>query len=244
MSDATSDQDALVVITGASRGIGRAMAAAVPVPARVVDVSRSGADGLEHLEADLSDPAAWSQLASELGRLVTETQPDRAVLVHAAGTLTPIGFVGEVDAGDYRDAVLLNSAAAQVIGHHFLAATGGVPRREVVMITSGAATSVYEGWSAYGAGKAALDHWVRNVGAEQRRRGGATVVSIAPGVVATAMQEQIRATDPEDFPAVDKFVGLHREGRLEDPDDVAPRLWALIEQGLESGSVVDIRDLG
>jgi len=64
-------------------------------------------------------------------------------------------------------------------------------------IGSGAAHNVYEGWSAYCAGKAAADHWVRTVGAEQQRRGGhCLVVSIAPGIVATAMQEQIRRTAP------------------------------------------------
>lgn len=248
MSDAVdpaeSSGSALVLITGGSRGIGRAMADAVPVPARVVDVSRSGADDLEHLAADLSDPDSWTRVGAEIQRLVEETGPGRAVLVHAAGTLTPIGFAGEVDGEAYRDAVLLNSAAGQVLGHHFLAATAGVPRREVVMITSGAATSAYAGWSTYGPGKAALDHWVRNVGAEQARRGGARIYSIAPGVVATAMQEQIRDTDAEDFPAVDKFVRLHREGDLAAPGEVAPRMWELVEQGMESGSVVDIRELG
>lgn len=237
---------ALVVITGASRGIGAALARAVPwTDAHTVDVSRSGGtDADEHLAADLSDPGEWDRVATALERRLDRLQPADTALLHAAGTLTPIGFAGEVDAAAYRDAVLVNSAAGQVLGGAFLRATRGVPgRRVLTMLSSGAATSAYEGWSAYGAGKAALDQWVRTVGAEQARRAGATVCAIAPGVVATAMQEQIRRSDPADFPAVDRFVELHERGALADPDHVAVRLWEVLERGVEPGAVLDLRDL-
>ena len=237
-----------VLITGASRGIGRALAERVPFEARVVDVSRSGppeGSGWDHVGADLSRPEDWAELAAGLGRIVEEAEPERAVLVHAAGTLTPIGFVGEVPDADYAANVVLNSAAGQVVGHLFLRMTARLPgRRDVVMISSGAATTPYEGWSGYNAGKAALDHWVRTVGAEQELRGGAWICAIGPGVVATRMQEQIRATDADDFPAVGKFRDLHREGELGDPDDVARRLWEVVEsRSVDSGSVVDLREL-
>lgn len=233
----------VVLITGASRGIGRALAETVPFPARVLDVSRSGTDGLEHLPADLATIDGWRMLGDALAREFRDFDGDRAVLIHAAGTLAPIGFAGEVDDDAYRDNVLLNSAAGQVIGHLFLAATHGLDaRRELVMITSGAATSPYAGWSAYGAGKAALDQWVRTVGAEQEQRGGARVVSIAPGVVATAMQEHIREQDPGDFPRVERFRDLHERGELRDPQVVARQLWSLLDDGPDNGAVLDLRD--
>jgi benzil reductase ((S)-benzoin forming) len=139
--------------------------------------------------------------------------------------------------------VLLNSAAGQVLGEAFLAAVAPLAdvRRELVMISSGAARTAYPGWSAYGAGKAALDQWARAVAAEQQRRGGVRVHSIAPGVVATAMQAHIRGMDAADFPPVDRFRRLHADGRLEDPDDVARRLWALLD-GDTTEPVVDLRD--
>lgn len=236
--------DALVIITGASRGIGRAVADAVPFPARVLDVSRSGADGLEHITADLATPQGWTALGGALRREFDGFEGDRAVLVHCAGTLTPIGFVGEVDDELYAANVMLNSAAGQVIGHHFLAATAHLDcRRELVMISSGAASSVYPGWSAYCAGKAALDHWVRVTGREQAQRAGALVVAIAPGVVATEMQAEIRAQDPEDFPAVERFRQLHDDGELRDPDEVARELWQVLDRGPDNGAVLDLRDL-
>lgn len=236
----------LVFITGASSGIGLALARSVPFPATVVDISRSGPPdtSIAHISADLSDPGMWNKVGSELKRLIEDNEPDRAVFIHAAGTLHPMGFAGEVDTDAYASNVMLNSAAGQVLGHLYLEA---VQDREgtfdLVMIGSGAATSVYPGWSSYGAGKAAMDQWVRNVGAEQVERGGVRVSAIAPGVVATDMQEQIRDTPESDFPKVDRFQALYQDGVLADPEDAAERIWRVIERGLDPGSVVDVRDL-
>ncbi|MGD2044135.1 MAG: SDR family NAD(P)-dependent oxidoreductase, partial [Acidimicrobiia bacterium] len=179
----------LVFITGASSGLGRALADTTPFPATVVDISRSGPPedtAIEHITADLSRPEEWPGVGEEFKRLINELAPGRIVFIHAAGTLTPIGFAGEVDTEAYAANVVLNSAAGQVLGHLLLQAVAGRDASvDLVMISSGAASSVYAGWSSYGAGKAALDQWVRNVGLEQKERGGARVCAIAPGVVAT-----------------------------------------------------------
>ena len=63
--------------------------------------------------------------------------------------------------------VLLDSASPQVLGDAFLRAARETHAEcHVVMISSGAAFTVFEGWSAYCAGKAAMDQWVRTAGAE------------------------------------------------------------------------------
>jgi hypothetical protein len=112
------------------------------------------------------------------------------------------------------------------------------------MISSGAARSVYEGWSAYGAGKAALDHWVRTAGAEQERRGGRVrILAVAPGVVETAMQAQIRATDAADFPEVQRFHELAERGELRAPEEAARDVWSLLDRELPNGAVVDLREV-
>lgn len=237
----------LIVITGASSGLGLALARTPPFPAHVVDISRSGpsaGDDIEHFPADLSKPGEWARVGDEIKRLIAQLQPDRAVMVHAAGTLTPIGFAGEVDSAAYTDNVILNSGAGQVLGHYFLEALAGLDGSfDLVMISSGAARSVYPGWSSYGAGKAALDHWVRNVGAEQRERGGVRVSAIAPGVIATDMQQQIRSTPERDFPDVARFHALHTDGDLVEPEVAAGKVWSAIEKGIESGAVLDVRSL-
>ena len=241
-----ADDRAQVWISGASSGIGAALAATVPWDgARVVDISRRGADGLEHLEADLADPSSWGKVAGAFEEGLSRSGGGPAVFVHAAGTLDPMGFAAEVDGDAYERNVVLNSAAPQVLGRAFVAAAAGRPgRRHLVMLTSGAARSVYPGWSSYGAGKAAVDQWVRDVGAEQDLRGGVRVVAVAPGTVDTAMQARIRETPEESFPSRQKFLDLHRDGKLADPVEVAAKIWSLLgRDDLDNGAVVDLREL-
>lgn len=236
----------LVFVTGASSGIGLALAKAVASDgARVVDISRRGSDAAFHLAADLADPAAWPRVAEVFDRELSTARGGSAALFHCAGTLHPMGFAGEVDPEAYARNVLLNSAAPQVLGDAFLRSLHrAAARGHLVMISSGAASNVYEGWTSYGAGKAAVDQWVRAAGAEQARRGGRCVVlAVAPGVVATAMQEQIRAMSEREFPEIAKFVELHASGALRQPAAVATEILHLVERGLPNGSVVDLRAL-
>ncbi len=236
---------ALVWITGASSGIGAALVRTLPwSDAEVIGVARRAPSGCAHLPADLATEEGWAVLARDVAARVAGGSQSRVVLVHAAGSLDPVGFAREVDPAAYTRNVLLNAAAPQVIGQAFLAATAGLPvRRDLVLLTSGAAHTVYPGWSSYGAGKAAVDQWCRTAGAEEAARDGAVVLAVAPGVVATAMQERLRATPEASFPARERFVRLHEQGRLADPDEVAARIWGVVDAGFASGSVLDLRDL-
>jgi benzil reductase ((S)-benzoin forming) len=238
--------NSLVIITGASSGLGLALATSVPFPARTIDFSRSGPPdhaGIEHVVADLSDPRTWSTTATAISTAISGTDPNRSVFIHCAGTLTPIGPVSHVDDDVYISNVLLNSAAGQVLGMAYLKALAGrAGDHDLVMVSSGAATTAYPGWAAYGAGKAALNQWVRAVGKEQQIDGGVRVSAIAPGVVDTAMQAEIRGTNVNHFPDVDRFRRLKEAGDLISPEEAARKMWAAIESRLESGAVIDLRN--
>jgi benzil reductase ((S)-benzoin forming) len=236
---------ALVIVTGGSAGIGRALLGHAPDGSRV-DVSRSGPaePGIDHLAADLADPSGWADVARAMSDRIAAADVDRVTVVLNAGVIEPIGPAGQVDPDAYARSVLLNGAAPQVLGERLVAALQAhpAPRRELVLISSGAARTAYPGWSAYGAAKAATDHWVRTVAAEQERTDRPVrVVAIAPGVVATGMQEAIRATDEATFPSVGRFRDLHRDGALADPDEVAVRLWRTLDDP-SAGPVTDLRD--
>ena len=236
----------LVFLTGASSGIGLALAKAVPFEdARIIGISRGGAKGFEHFAADLAEPASWRRVAELFAREISGFAGDRVVFVHCAGTLQPMGFAGEVDGEAYARNVLLNSAAPQVLGDAFLRALRLCEASgHLVMISSGAASAAYAGWTSYGAGKAAVDQWVRTAGAEQtRREGRCRVLAIAPGVVATAMQTEIREMSIDDFPEVAKFVDLHEAGGLREPATVAREIWDLLDRDLANGAVLDLRGL-
>jgi len=237
--------EGLIFVSGGSSGIGLALVRAVPFDdARTIDISRRGGAGCEHFAADLADPAEWRRVAELFDREIPGFRGERVIFIHSAGTLEPIGYAGEVAAEEYARNVLLNSAAPQVLGDAFLRAVAkGSTPAQLIFISSGAASSVYEGWTSYCAGKAAVDQWTRTAGAEQERRGGhCRVLSVAPGVVATGMQQQIREMPARAFPDVDKFVALHRGGELREPAVVARELWALLDRGHPNGAVLDLRD--
>jgi len=74
-----------------------------------------------------------------------------------------------------------------------------------------------------------------------RRGGRCRVLAVAPGVVATAMQAEIRRTAARDFPEVSRFVELYKVGALREPADAARDIWALLARDFENGAVLDLR---
>ncbi|HZX07087.1 SDR family NAD(P)-dependent oxidoreductase, partial [Kribbella sp.] len=166
---------------------------------------------------------------------------DRVIFVHNAGTITPIGPAAGADPESYNRAVLLNSAAPQILGAAFLRASAHLTcERHLIMLSSGAAKTAYAGWSSYNAGKAAVEHWVRTVGQEQPPE-GCRVIAVAPGVVDTAMQSEVRAADEADFPSVARFHTLKETGALATPTEAAHGIWSLLTKDLPNGSCVDLR---
>lgn len=238
----------LVLISGASSGIGAGLLGLLAdEPGTVVaSISRSAIDGDHHLSADLSVPDDWDRVSAFMETTARTVGANRITFVHCAATIEPIGFAGEVDAAAYAKNVVLNSASPQVLGDRViaLAVRHGIPAT-VVQISSGAATKAYPGLSSYCAGKAAIEHWTRTVGSEMARRGNdIMVMAIAPGVVATGMQEKIRSTPKSSLPDLPRFERLKAEGDLADPTDVARRLWSVVKRpDVENGAVLDLRDL-
>lgn len=235
----------LAVITGASSGIGAALVSvARNAGATVASTSRRPADGDVHLDLDLAQPSSWPGFRAWLADLVSD-EVDRVTMVHAAGTVTPVGFTGEVDQDQLATAAILNSVVPQVVGDAAIAAVGPERTTTIMMITSGAATSAYAGMAHYCAGKASMDQWVRVAGAEQDHRGSDVLVwAVAPGVVESAMQEHLRAADPEDFPNTTRHRRLAHDDDLSTADEVAEVLWRLASQRAHpNGAVLDVREL-
>jgi NAD(P)-dependent dehydrogenase (short-subunit alcohol dehydrogenase family) len=111
----------LIWVTGASRGIGKALIQAVPWQgARVIGVSRSPGPAPVHLAADLAGPAGWDMAEASFHRELAGFSGSRVVFIHAAGAIGPIGFAGETDPREYRASVLLNAAAPLILGDAFL----------------------------------------------------------------------------------------------------------------------------
>ena len=245
VSDSPEDQGPiLAVVTGASRGIGAGIAAAATADGSVVAVcNRSASDFERQLTVDLSRPESWPEFATWFDKLVDDVAPAQIVAIHNAATLTPIGFAGEVDAEGYTSNVLLNSAAPQVVGDAIIrTARCATTPTVLVQLSSGAGKNPYPGWTSYCASKAAVDMWVRSVGLEQADRNDLVrALSISPGVVATAMQAEIRTSDSDAFPDVERFQDLHDDDHLADPAEVGATIWQIARsETWANGTVGDL----
>jgi NAD(P)-dependent dehydrogenase (short-subunit alcohol dehydrogenase family) len=113
------------------------------------------------------------------------------------------------------------------------------------LISSGLGRSAMAGSASYCAAKAGMDHLARALALEEAERpNGARVVSLAPGVIDTDMQLQLRGADPELFKARPRFVGLHEGGQLVSPAEGARRVLAYLARAdFGRNPVGDVRDL-
>ncbi len=233
----------LAVITGASRGIGAGIAAAAAASgATVAACNRSPTDIELQLTADLADPAAWATFARWYDELVGAQSPDRVVVVHNSASLTPIGPAGDVDPAGYTSHVLLNSAAPQVIGDAVIRTARRHDTPTVLLqLSSGAASTPFPGWSGYCASKAAVEMWVQTVATELADGDPVRVASVRPGIVATDMQAEIRSSEADAFPNVERFREFHASGALADPTSVGATIWGFgQDDSWANGVVLDV----
>ncbi|MBI1192741.1 MAG: SDR family NAD(P)-dependent oxidoreductase [Bacteroidetes bacterium] len=212
-------------ITGTSRGIGRAIAEAACASGlfRVTGYARgSGPEhpAYTHVTLDLSDAAALETFAFP----PLEDNIEQVVLINNAGMLGPVAHLGSFDAAAIDATVRVNLTAPLVLSNAFIHAYSHFPApRLIVHVSTGAATSPYDGWSLYCSTKAGLDMLARVQERElaMRKDGWPFAVrAIAPGVVQTAMQATLRASDASGFSLKQKFIELDAQGQLSDARQV------------------------
>lgn len=246
----------LVILTGASRGLGRALAEQLLAPGRLLlTVSRHPDPSLK--EAAAQRGSALEQWALDLAHGVGAAarleawlhKQDRgrftaATLINNAGLLGRVGPIQDGDAESIAAALRVGLEAPALLAAAFLRATESwnVPRK-VLNVSSGAGRRAIAGWSVYCAAKAGLDHLSRVMALDEARRpNGAKVVSLAPGVIDTDMQAQLRAADAAGFPDQPRFREMKAEGQLATPAEAAARVLAYLARpdfGMEP--VADVR---
>ncbi|NVO85090.1 SDR family NAD(P)-dependent oxidoreductase [Hymenobacter terrestris] len=233
------------LITGASRGLGRALAeAALARPdTTVIGICRHATvqhERYQHQPLDLSDlPAVQHNLHKVFARFPDATS---LTLINNAAVLGEIGYLGEQTNEHFEFVFDINLLAPAMLMNTFLSAYQGreLPRT-ILNISSGAAQRPVDGWGAYSASKAALDALSRTAQHEQELRGsGVRIRSLSPGILDTPMQEHIRSADAHDFSEAAKFADFHQQGQLRQPAEVAGRIMAWLQQP-DLGSEVVLR---
>jgi NAD(P)-dependent dehydrogenase (short-subunit alcohol dehydrogenase family) len=223
---ATSDQPRLAVVTGGSRGLGRAVTRELALRGWRVIADARDADRLRSAVRTMP-PGSVTPVAGDIAdaahRLTIAEAVEEAggldLLVNNASILGPspqprladypLDVLGQV----YAVNTLAPLGLLQLL-LPYLGKRGG----RIVSISSDAAVEPYEGWGGYGSAKAALDHLMAVLAAEQP---GLRIYSFDPGDMATDLQQQ--AFPDEDV--TDRAA----------PETVVPALMRLVDGDLPSG---------
>ncbi len=220
----------VALITGASRGLGAGLAERflerglqVAACARSQPELAGDAAKILTIAADVSDAEAMQQLC--------ETTVERFgridLWINNAGLLAPIGPLRDNDPNAFARHIEVNvvgvfTGCRAFIRHLHERGGEGV----LLNISSGAARNAYAGWSAYCAGKAAVDRLSEAIALEESGH-GLRVHAVAPGIIDTDMQAMIRECSPEQFPRVQKFLDLKANDGFSSPAFIADRLLEL-----------------
>jgi NAD(P)-dependent dehydrogenase (short-subunit alcohol dehydrogenase family) len=247
----------LTIITGASRGMGLTMAQQlIGARHKLLCISRGSSDALaqaaDQAGADLTqwqaDLADATPVAARLGQwLANQSAPEisSVTLVNNAGVIPPIVPLYAADPQELVRALRVGLEAPLVMTAAFLAATRAwTAKRRVLNISSGLGRHPMASQSAYCAAKAGLDHFTRCLAQDEARQAnGARVCALAPGVIDTDMQQQLRNAHPLDFPDQASFAKLKQTGQLTSAQDAAARVLAYLNRtDFGSQPVADVRD--
>ena len=220
----------VIVITGASRGLGHGIAvnwaargARLGLCSRTLPTLETDEANVHCASVDVRDAAAVQAFADN----VTSRLGPVSLWINNAGILDPITFVRDLSADALRDHLDVNLVGVLHGTQSYLrllqkSEAGGV----LINISSGAARWGYAGWGAYCSGKAAVDRLTECVQLEEKEL-GLRAHSVAPGVIDTDMHALIRSKTPEEFPALQKFLDLKTNDSFSSVDYVADLLWNL-----------------
>jgi NAD(P)-dependent dehydrogenase (short-subunit alcohol dehydrogenase family) len=235
MSEASTDQRRVALVTGASRGIGRAAALALArAGCHVVALART-VGGLEELDdaikrsggsatlvpADLTDFAALDRL----GAAIAKRWGHLDILIGNAGLLGPITLLGHVEPAAWERVMAVNVTANWRLLRAVDTSLRASPNGRVVLVSSGAATACRAYWGPYSVSKAALEALARTYAAETVTT-PIRVMLVNPGPLRTAMRA-------EAMPGEDPMT-------LKTPQDLAPWFVKLTDpEWTETGKVFD-----
>lgn len=247
----------LTILTGASRGMGLALAEQLlNANAVLLCIARQQSDALAQQakacgaellqwQADLSDTAPVAKRLRDWLAARDPSQLASATLINNAGVLSALTPLRKSEANDLAQALRVGLEAPMLLSAAFLAATqewSQVPRK-VLNVSSGLGRRAMASSAAYCAAKAGMDHFTRCLALEEALLPhGAKVCSLAPGVVDTDMQVQLRSANAAHFPDQGSFANLKAKGQLTSPADAAKRLLAyLARPDFGAEPVADVR---
>ncbi|MRG88240.1 (S)-benzoin forming benzil reductase [Salinibacillus xinjiangensis] len=246
----------LAIITGASKGLGAALAKdCIQKGISVFTVSRTENKELEDLSkkhetmykqfsCDLSSEQEIEDVTDQLHYDLQEQKPEQVWVLNNAGVVDPIETVGNLEQNEITKHFQVNTIAPMTIANKFLHVDNQVPTY-VVNITSGAAKRPMHGWSMYCSSKAAINMFTETTALEQQNTDSIhRIIAVSPGIMDTPMQGIIRGASKESFQQLEKFQEYKEQGLLRNPQEVAESIIKLLlSSSINNGHIYSIAEL-
>ncbi len=246
----------LTILTGASRGMGLAMAEQLlDAGHELLCISRKQNPSLaeramakslrcEQWPHDLARAeGAATRLETWLGERDASAYAT-VTLINNAGLLPRIAPLSDTGAADLAEVMRVDLEAPMLLTSAFLRATRSwKAERKVLNISSGLGRRAMASQAPYCAAKAGMDHFTRCVALEEAPLpNGAKVCSLAPGVIDTDMQVHLRSSDVSQFPDIGNFIGMKEKGVLDSPSQAAAKVLAFLTHAdFGSDPIADVR---
>lgn len=171
-----------------------------------------GSERVQIVIGDVSKP----ETSTKALKLAIEKFGQVNSIIANAGVLDPVDQVANADVKGWRELFDINFFAVVDLVQQSIPELRKT-KGNIVAVLSGASTTAYNGWGAYGASKAALNHFILSVATEEA---DINAISVAPGVVDTNMQNDIRNKFGKNMTkdSLKKFVDLHKNNELLPPE--------------------------
>ncbi|PZX46454.1 SDR family NAD(P)-dependent oxidoreductase [Algoriphagus chordae] len=236
----------LLILTGHSQGLGRAIMDTYlqKDDFEVIAISRTvlglGNPNLTEHSIDLGD---LEVLENELPKLFPTADYKEIIMINNAGWIGEIKPVGSMQVKHMRIQVNVNLLAPMYLTSAFVDAYKDSSAKKIICnISSGAASKPVEGWGGYCSTKAAIAMFTQ-VAAKENKDPLFRFFSLAPGIVDTAMQDEIRQSDELDFPQIERFKNYKEDGELSSPEQVAAKICYMLGNESKFQDVIqDVRN--
>lgn len=234
-------------ITGTSRGLGEAFAKYLLEDANnyVTGISRNQSiehANYKHISIDLTDMDVVKDFQFEL-----HPEAKRIVLFNNAAAMGLIKPVGKLTAKSIIQNYSLNLITPSLLMNSFMDCyKNSTAEKIIVNVSSGAGKHPFDGWSVYCSSKAGLDMFSRVVAEEQKliKENNFKILSIAPGIVDTKMQSDIRKASKEDFSKLNDFITYKDADQLSDPRVVSEKYLQIINNAKSIKEVlISVKDI-
>ncbi|EGW35033.1 uncharacterized protein SPAPADRAFT_58166 [Spathaspora passalidarum NRRL Y-27907] len=214
----------VTIVTGASRGIGRAIVNILlkNPENKVIAVARTK-EALESLQKQYGDrieivagDITESSTSVEAVKLAESKFGQLDAVIANAGVLDPVGPIEKHNINEWKRLFDINFFSVVELIQQSLPALRKT-HGKFIAVSSGASLKPYSGWYAYGSSKASLNHLIASLASEESE---IQAISIAPGVVDTEMQQDIREKFGKDMSTegLQRFIDLHQNKQLSPPE--------------------------